>query len=215
MTSDRFGLIVFDWDGTLVDSLATIVDAMRATIEDLQLPPRADSEVRAVIGLGFIEAIAELFPEISDADHGRLRELYREQFLARGLQPQMFPGARETLTALAAGGVTLAVATGKGRVGLDRELANTGLAPLIRASRCADECASKPAPVMLEQLMAELGHAPERTLMVGDAEFDLLMASNAGTAAVGISGGAHDDARLWRHKPLAVLRSVAELPTIL
>jgi len=111
--------------------------------------------------------------------------------------------------------VILAVATGKGRAGLDRELGETGLAALIADSRCADECKSKPDPQMLEELMLALGHDPEGTLMVGDAEFDLLMARNAGTAAIAVRGGAHDASRLAPHQPMAILDAVTELPGFL
>jgi phosphoglycolate phosphatase len=109
----------------------------------------------------------------------------------------------------------LGIATGKGRVGLDRELEETGLAGLVAASRCADQCSSKPAPDMLLELMAQLVHEPRGTLMVGDSEYDLLMARNAGAASVGVAGGAHDRERLLAHGPLAVIDSVAELPRVL
>ena len=211
----RYGLIVFDWDGTLVDSLGRIVRAMHATIGDLALPPRTDAELRAGIGLGFDEVVGNLFPELSRADRTRVRETFRDHFLDGGQAAQLFPGAREALSALAGQGATLAVATGKGRVGLDRELAETGLGALMVATRCVDECASKPAPDMLEQLMECVGHARDETLMVGDSEYDLLMARNAGTASVGVAGGAHAHEALARHTPLAIIASVAELPNLL
>lgn len=211
----RYGLIVFDWDGTLVDSLGRIVHAMRSTIGELELPARTDDELRAGIGLGFDEVIGNLYPEFSRADRMRVRETFREHFLDGGQTAQLFPGARESLATLAGQGATLAVATGKGRVGLDRELVETGLGPLMVATRCVDECASKPAPDMLEQLMECVGHTREETLMVGDSEYDLLMARNAGTASVGVAGGAHAHERLARHATLAVIASVAELPRLL
>ena len=211
----RFGLIVFDWDGTLVDSLGRIVAAMHSTIAELALPPRTDDELRAGIGLGFDEVVARLFPELARADRARVRDAFRDHFLAGGRTAQLFPGARVALERLAADGATLAVATGKGRAGLDRELAETGLGELMIATRCVDECASKPAPEMLEQLMDCTGHARETTLMVGDSEYDLLMARNARAAAVGVAGGAHAHELLARHAPLAVIASVAELPGLL
>lgn len=211
----RFDLVVFDWDGTLVDSLANIVGAMQATIDALALPPRSDAEVRAVIGLGFGEVLGQLFPELSVRDHERVRAAYREYFLGAGHKAQLFPGVRETLDALDAAGLTLGVATGKAHAGLVRELEETGLAGLMAATRCADQCSSKPAPDMLLQLMDELLHEPVRTLMVGDSEYDLLMARAAGTASVGVSGGAHGRVRLAALAPLAVIDSVVELPEIL
>lgn len=217
MTPDgtRFDLVVFDWDGTLVDSLANIVGAMQATIGELALPARSDAEVRAVVGLGFGEVLNQLFPDLSTRDHERVRNAYREHFLGAGHTAQLFPGVRETLTALGASGLTLGVATGKARVGLMRELEETGLAGMMAATRCADQCLSKPAPDMLLQLMDELFHEPVRTLMVGDSEYDLLMARAAGTASVGVTGGAHARDRLAALEPLAVIDSVADLPPLL
>lgn len=211
----RFDLIVFDWDGTLVDSLANITAAMQATIRELALPARGDAELRAVVGLGFGEVLTQLFPDLSAGDHARVRAAYRDHFLGAGHTAQLFPGVRETLEALHAGGVTLGVATGKATAGLERELHETGLASLMSATRCADRCNSKPAPDMLLQLMDELFHAPVRTLMVGDSEYDLLMARHAGTASVGVAGGAHARERLIALQPLAVIDSVADLPLFL
>lgn len=208
-------LIVFDWDGTLVDSVARIIDAMRWTIDEFALQARSDDEIRGVIGLGFNEVLHRLFPEAPIADHDRIRALYRDRFLGSGTRARLFPGVRETIDALAAAGYTLGVATGKGRAGLERELAETGLVGLMAATRCADQCSSKPAPDMLFELMDQLGHAPARTLMVGDSEYDLLMALNAGTASVGVAGGAHARERLELHRPIAVVDSVAELPGLL
>ena len=213
--SGRYGLVVFDWDGTLVDSLGRIVAALRATIDEMKLPPKTDHELRAGVGLGFDEVVRRLFPELGVDDRARVRLVFRERFLADGTDSRLFPGAREALEALAREGMTLAVATGKGRAGLDRELIETGLADLMVATRCVDECASKPAPEMLEQLMEATGHARDATLMVGDSEYDLLMAKNAGTAAVGVAGGAHGHSTLARHEPLAIIDSVAELPPLI
>lgn len=213
--SRRFDLIVFDWDGTLSDSVAHIVTTMRAAIGDLGLPEPPEHAMRGVIGLGLREALADLFPAHTTADHDRVRSQYRERFLASGVRASLFAGARELLEQLSADGYTLAIATGKGRAGLDRELAETDIGHLIAASRCADECPSKPAPDMLEQLMWTLDHDPGRTVMVGDAEFDLLMARNAGTASVGVAGGAHATDRLFVHQPLAVLDRVTELPRVI
>ncbi len=198
-----------------MDSVGNIVSTMQATIQRLDLPPRSDDEVRAVIGLGLYEALSTLFPGQSRADQERVREAYRDHFLGAAVRPTLFPGVRDTLASVAERGVTLAVATGKGRAGLDRELAETGLADFMAGSRCADECRSKPDPQMLEELMLSLGHEPQSTLMVGDAEFDLLMARNAGTAAIGVRGGAHDDNRLALHQPLAIIDAVTELPGML
>lgn len=214
MKSD-YGLIVFDWDGTLIDSLGGIVGAMRMTVERLGLPPLATDDMRAVVGLGLVEALRTLFPGRTDADYERIRGTYREVFLSGKPEARLFPGAFDTVSGLVDAGHTVAIATGKGRAGLDRELAETGLGRLVAASRCADECASKPAPDMLHELMDHLGHEAGATLMVGDSEYDLLMAKNAGTPAVAVTGGAHASERLVRHQPIAVIESVVELPGVL
>jgi phosphoglycolate phosphatase len=208
-------LLVFDWDGTLVDSLGRIVSTMQQAITAAGLPARSDTQIRAVVGLGLPEALASLYPELPGLRHEQLREAYRAQFLSTGLTAELFPGARDTLDALATAGYTISIATGKGRAGLDRELGETGLMDLVVASRCADECRSKPAPEMLQQLMEATGAAPSETVMVGDSEFDLLMALNAGVRSIGIAGGAHANERLLQHRPLAILESVVHLPGVL
>ncbi len=211
----NYDLIVFDWDGTLIDSLGGIVDAMRMTVERLDLPPLTEAEMRAVVGLGLVEALRTLFPDRTGADYERIRGAYREIFLSEKPEARLFPGVYETVSGLVDAGHSVAIATGKGRAGLDRELRETGLGRLVSASRCADECMSKPAPDMLHELMGHLGHDASATLMVGDSEYDLLMAKNAGTPAVAVTGGAHADERLMRHRPIAVIGSVVELPGIL
>src|SRR5690606_19493567 len=103
----RFDLVVFDWDGTLVDSLGRIVAALRATIDELGLPSRPEHELRAGVGLGFDEVVRRLFPELDVADRARVRAVFREHFLAGDAVAQLFPGAREALESLAKDGLTL------------------------------------------------------------------------------------------------------------
>ncbi len=203
---DGFRLIVFDWDGTLMDSEARIVDCLRRAAEAAGLPALPAERLREVIGLSLDGAFARLYPEAGAATRARLAEAYREEFLHRNPTPsRLFPGARELLSRLHAGGRLLAVATGKARRGLDRVLAETGLGRYLHASRCADETASKPSPRMLHEILDELAVAPGQALMVGDTDYDLEMARAAGVAAVGVTHGVHDAERLRRHRPLALV----------
>ena len=207
-----FKLIVFDWDGTLMDSEAKIVASARAAITDLSVPPLANERIRNIIGLGLREAVECLFPEGDEAFHRQFVERYRYHFLIADQTPMpLFAGAEDTLSALCDQGYMLAVATGKARRGLDRVLDETGLRRHFLTSRCADEAPSKPHPQMLEEIMEELGVAGDETLMVGDTEYDLQMARNAGTRAIGVSYGVHGCERLLQFEPLACLDDISEL----
>jgi len=209
-----FRLLVFDWDGTLMDSAARILACIRAAARDLEQQMPEDAAARNVIGLGLREAMAALFPDAAESALQALSERYRYHFLGAEPTPErLFPGVGETIRCLERKGYLLAVATGKGRRGLDRSLAATGLAGVFHATRCADETCSKPDPTMLLQLMDELDVEPWETLMIGDTEYDLRMAANAGTAAVGVGYGVHAPHRLARHAPLACLDSITELDT--
>jgi phosphoglycolate phosphatase len=210
---ESFSLVVFDWDGTLMDSQARIVACIQAAFRELGRDPPSRAAASDIIGLGLDEAMARLWPGSEAAERGALVAQYRRQFLETNQTPSaLFPGARETLEWLAAEGYLLAVATGKSRVGLDRALAETGLGELFHATRCADETFSKPHPQMLLELMDELGAAARQTLMVGDTEYDLQMAANARAHSLAVCYGVHDPERLLALGPLACLKSLAEIP---
>lgn len=215
-TGMRFRLIVFDWDGTLMDSEAKIVACIRAASTDLGIDPPADAASRNIIGLGLKEAVDMLFPGTGETFRLQLEERYRHHFLYANRTPSpLFPGTTETLASLEAAGYLLGVATGKSRRGLRRALEETGLVGCFHASRCADETFSKPHPAMLLEVMEELGAEPTETLMIGDTEYDMQMARNAGTAALGVSYGVHDRARLLRHRTLGCLDDIQQLPFFL
>ena len=207
----RFDLIVFDWDGTLIDSAGAIVACMQAAAVDLGLPAPAEERARHVIGLGLHDALAYALPGLPVAQYGRMVERYRHHFLALDAALPLFTGARELLNTLQGRGHRLAIATGKSRAGLARALEQAGLSRAFDATRCADQCAAKPAPEMLLELMAELATEPDRTLMIGDTAHDLQMAANAGVAAVAVAYGAHPLAQLTALGPLTVADSTAEL----
>lgn len=207
----QFDLVVFDWDGTLMDSAGAIVRAIMAACRDLGVAPPSDERARHVIGLGLQDALRLAVPDLAPADYPRMAGRYRHHYLSSDHELTLFDGAREMLEWLATEGLLLAVATGKSRQGLDRALGHSGLGALFHATRCADESFSKPHPAMLEELMEELQVAAERTLMIGDTTHDLQMARNAGVAAVAVSFGAHPRALLEGEQPLACVATPAEL----
>lgn len=207
-----FDLIVFDWDGTLMDSEARIISSMRAAFTELAVAPPPPEAVREVIGLGLDEALHRLWPAASGSRRRTLMDAYRQQYLIADTTPMpLFEGAAEMVQDLHESGWLLAIATGKSRRGLDEALTASGLGRLFHATRCADESFSKPHPAMLEALMDELGVDAGRTLMIGDTEYDLEMARNAGAAAVAVGYGAHAAERLTAQGPLCCAMSIGEL----
>lgn len=211
MPAKRYELIVFDWDGTLMDSAGAIVRAIQAACEDLGLPVPEDARARHVIGLGLSDALSYAVPELTEDKYPDMVARYRHHYLSRDQELVLFDGIESTLKRLADGGWWLAVATGKSRVGLDRALAHTGLGAHFHATRCADECFSKPHPAMLEELMAELSVPAARTLMVGDTTHDLQMAQNAGVDGLAVTFGAHAAAMLASVPSVAHVATPAEL----
>jgi len=207
----RFELIVFDWDGTLVDSTALIAESLQQACRDLGLPVPDDAAARYVIGLGLADAMKSVAPELPLHRHSELGARYREHYLAREAGIPLFAGARELLAELDAAGYLLAVATGKTRAGLARSLARIGLEGTFHATRCADEGFPKPHPDMLLHLMERLAVEPDATLMIGDTTHDLDLAQNAGAAGLAVAYGAHPTTDLVGRSPLATLHSVAEL----
>lgn len=210
--SRRFELLVFDWDGTLMDSAAEIVLAMQRAIQDLGLPERSADRMRELIGLGLDDVLRRLFPEMQTQKVRALLTAYRRRYTAPGGQSRPFPGVAETLSVLSETGYELAIATGKSRRGLDRNLSETGLGPFFRHSRCADESSPKPAPDMLEHLLLRSATEPERAVMIGDTEYDMAMAAAAGVTAIGVACGVHDSIRLREAGAVAVLEDVRALP---
>ena len=207
----RFRAIVFDWDGTLVDSTALIAGALRSACAAIGNPVPSETDARFVIGLGLADALAHVAPGL-DADRQRaLLGHYRNHYLDGEAAIPLFDGAYAMLEELDAAGYLLGVATGKTRVGLDRAIAALGLAGRFHATRCADEGFPKPHPDMLRVLMDRLAVQPAETLMIGDTTHDLDLARNAGAHAVAVAYGAHDVEGLRSRAPLALVHSLAEL----
>jgi phosphoglycolate phosphatase len=199
----RFDLIVFDWDGTLVDSTQLIVDSVIAASIDVGLKEPEPSAVRGIIGLGLQEALLELFGSISEAQLQQMVARYRFHYFTEDHQVPLFDGVFEAIVDLEKQGFMLAVATGKGRRGLNQSLERSGLLKYFHATRCVDECNSKPHPQMLIELMDDLGTEPARTLMIGDTIHDLQMAQNANVASLAVTYGAQPIESLLPCAPLA------------
>lgn len=208
-----FAAVVFDWDGTLVDSIASIVGCTERALADVGAPPVAAEAIRRTIGLGIRDMIEELVPHCDDALFLAICQAYRDHWRGHfGSLHQPFAGVADVLAGLAADGYLLSVATAKSRRGLAVDLERTGLGRHFVASRTVDEAPPKPHPGMLEGLVDELGVRRERTLMIGDTAHDLQMAVNAGTAAVAVLGGSHGREQLATVRHLATLGGVGELP---
>lgn len=205
-------LVVFDWDGTLMDSADHIVACLQNSIIELSLEPRTNDEVKNIIGLGMREALLVLYPQATDAVFSAIVERYRIHFFDQKTDPcELFSGAKDLIQELDAKEYFLAVATGKGRNGLDKILSETGLGEFFPITRCADETHSKPHPQMMLDIIDYYGVEANEAIMVGDTEYDLKMANNAAAHSVAVSYGVHDKQRLLDCKPLTCLDSLHEL----
>lgn len=211
MARQQFDLIVFDWDGTLMDSTTQITRSIQAACRDLHLPIPDDAAARYVIGLGLSEALQTAVPTLAQQDYPKLVERYRIHYLLDDVPTELFAGVRDMLEELHDTGYLLAVATGKSRAGLNRALDETGLTHVFDGTRCADETFSKPHPAMLQELTNELGQDMARTVMIGDTTHDLQMAINAGAAGIGVAYGAHPADGLLALQPRFIATGVPAL----
>lgn len=207
----RFDLIAFDWDGTLFDSTQIIVRCIQRAVADVGGTVPSDQAASYVIGMGLMQALAHAAPDVPQSQYAELGSRYREHYAAHQDDLALFDGVLPLLAELKGRHHWLAVATGKSRRGLDESLRSVELKQVFDSSRTSDETAGKPDPRMLLELMAELGVAPQRTLMIGDTTHDLQMALNAGCASVGVSYGAHEPAAFDALAPLFVAHSVPQL----
>lgn len=207
----RFDLIAFDWDGTLFDSTAIIVRCIQEAVRDVGGTVPSPKDAAYVIGMALMPALAHAAPDVPKEKYPMLNERYRHHYMKQQDALSLFDGVLDLLRTLRDRQHLLAVATGKSRVGLNQALASVELHHLFDSSRTADETAGKPDPLMLQELMSELGVTPERTLMIGDTTHDLEMAHHAGCASIGVSYGAHEPTAFARWHPLTVAHSVSEL----
>lgn len=208
----NYDLVIFDWDGTLMDSVAQIVRSIQAAAQILGVDVPSEAAAKDIIGLGLPEAMQVLFPTVTEVAREALRQQYATHFVASSASAtRPFAGAEAMLQALRTNGQQLAVATGKSRKGLDRVMADVGWAGYFTATRCADETLSKPDPRMLIELLTELDVPVGRALMVGDTTYDLAMAEAIGMASVGVTYGVHSGERLLAHRPLTLCHSLPAL----
>jgi phosphoglycolate phosphatase len=206
----KYRLIVFDWDGTILDSPAGIAEAIQASCSDLGLEVPDRDKASHVIGLGLPELMRTVAPALPAERYPEFIEAYRNHFRAREPSMQLFPGMRNLIEEISATHL-LGIATAKSRRGLERALDTTGLRPHFRASRTADETQPKPHPHMLLEILDELSLSREDALMIGDTSHDMEMARAAGVDALAVSYGAHREAGLRACGPLGCFSSVRDL----
>jgi phosphoglycolate phosphatase len=213
---NKFDLIIFDWDGTLINSIEWIVNCMQEASASCTFDIPADTAVKEVIGLSLKKAMSELFPGIDERAQARFIDCYSRLFFSKQIvKDDLFVGVFEMLVQLKTAGYQLTVATGKTRKGLQKALQGTGTAALFSTTRCADETASKPNPAMIYEIMQQLGMDNKRTLMVGDSVHDMQMAANAQIASVAVSCGANSVTQLQSYEPLYCLEQTTELLDLL
>ncbi|SES73806.1 MULTISPECIES: HAD family hydrolase [Marinobacter] len=207
-----YKVVIFDWDGTLVDSVEHIAGSLHQAAVELGFPAREREAYRDIIGLGMVEALEALYPGISREEMQAIREGYARYFFARKTMPQnVFDGMAEVVADLKLDSRLVAVATGKSRRGLDPALISSGLGPHFDVTRCADETRSKPDPRMLVEILEHFEVEPSDAVMVGDTRYDLDMARRIRMPAIGVEWGVHKRDELGKYDPVCVATSVTEL----
>ncbi|MBC53271.1 MAG: HAD family hydrolase [Gammaproteobacteria bacterium] len=207
---------IFDWDGTVVDSIEHISNCLHHAATSIGYPALERAAYSNIIGLGLVEALRTLYPTITSDDMVAMRDAYSSHFMATAATAQkVFPGITDILQDLHSSNRHCAVATGKSRRGLDRALEHSQLGSWFHITRCADETRSKPDPSMLVEILNHLQLEPSDAVMIGDTSYDLEMAANIGMPSIGVPWGAHHRDILARHKPIAIASSVAELRELL
>ncbi|CAD5279504.1 putative phosphoglycolate phosphatase [Alteromonas sp. 38] len=212
----RYKLVIFDWDGTLMDSADKIINCMQIAAKHCDVPVPSADAVSHIIGISLKPAIKQLFNIDDDALAERLVLAYKEAFVSHDATPcPLFNGVDDLLSALQAEGATLAVATGKARRGLDRAWLQTGTGHFFSASRCADDAQSKPSPDMLLQILDELNISAHDAVMIGDTTYDMQMAKSIGMRRIGVSYGVHAQVHLEALAPETIVHSIGELQQFL
>jgi phosphoglycolate phosphatase len=208
----RYQLIIFDWDGTLMDSASRIISCLQQASLKADLPLQSEHDYRRYIGLSLQEVLKRLHPEATQWQLTVMDAVYRWQFMeANHTDMRLFLGAESVLDKLKQSGKKLAIATGKSRQGLNLVLAETGLAHYFDVTKSAEETRSKPDPQMLQDILTELHIPVSQALMIGDAVFDLEMAQNIGMDALALTHGVHDRAELAPYHPIAFCDDLIQL----
>jgi phosphoglycolate phosphatase len=209
----QFDLVVWDWDGTIADSTGMITQALIKAADEAGLPVLSEARARSIIGLGLRESIEVLYGDIPEFQAQALATNYQRNYYAGENNMVLFDGIADTIATLDRKGCKQAVATGKGRRGLNSALQLSGLSKFFNATKTVDECFSKPHPQMLDELMDELVVMPERTLMIGDSQYDMQMGKNAGVITAAVSYGSQTASHLQQYSPDYMFDDVATLST--
>lgn len=210
----KYKLVIFDWDGTVMDSISKIVNCIRHSALALNIEPPSDTAIKNIIGMSLELAIEVLFPD-DVAQHPALIKGYKQQYRVDTTPTPVFDNVENVLSTLKTQGVILAIATGKGRAGLERLLDESQLREFFSASRTSCEAQSKPSPDMLYQLLDELGVNVDDALMIGDTKIDMAMAKAAGMDRIGVTMGVHNAEQLNEFTPVATVDSYQQLQRIL
>lgn len=208
-------LIIFDWDGTLADSMYRIIASMQQAAERVQQPVLEAERIRHIIGLGLPEAVAALYPDTPAAEQAQIQQAYRYCFQQQTLEQPLFAGVEPLLQRLLAAGKTLAVATGKSRSGLNEMLKRTQLQAYFQITRCADETTSKPDPQMLQEILQHTGHLAAGAVLIGDSIYDIQMAQAIGMSSIGVTYGACSQPMLQQAGADHIVHCVNDLTTLL
>jgi phosphoglycolate phosphatase len=212
----KFKVVIFDWDGTLVDSVEHIAESLHQAAGALGFPVLERQAYRDIIGLGMIEALERLYPGISSEERVAIRESYAQYFFSKKTMPQnVFAGMADVVADIRRAGLGCAVATGKSRRGLGKALTTSGLGEYFDITCCADETRSKPDPAMLEKIILHYGIEPKDAVMIGDTRYDLEMAQRIGMPSVGVEWGVHQRDVLRDYAPHAIVDTVPDLRRVL
>ncbi len=203
-----YQLVIFDWDGTVMDSAQKIANCIKAAARDLGIEEPSDVKAKNIIGLGLVQAMTILFPKLNNGQITKLVEVYKYHFVMGDVTEQkLFSGVEQGLQILNDGGALLAVATGKSRTGMDRVFNEIDIKHHFVATRCGDETRSKPHPQMLLELLDYTAIDPKKSIMIGDTTYDMDMAANAGMHGLAVSYGVHAEQDLLKSNPIEVLGS--------
>ena len=212
----NYHFVIFDWDGTLMDSTSRIVSSMQQTARLVEQHIPSVDHIKSTIGLSMDAVITELFPSAREPLKNTIRDIYREQYVDKDTTPSpLFAGALDLLNWLENEGIKTAVATGKARAGLSRALLSVGLESYFKHTICADEANSKPHPEMVHRLLNETGLDSDKTLVIGDSVHDINMANNALVDSVGVTTGASEREALKSLRPIAVIDNLNQLKNLL
>ena len=208
----KYKLVIFDWDGTVMDSVARIISCVKTAQHRGQLPPSSDQQIKNIIGLSLDAAMLALYPTLDEQQLKDMVDAYREEYVENDSTPTpIFDQLESVLIALKQRDIKIAVATGKGRGGLERVIEVSGLGHYFCDTVCASDAKSKPDPQMIDILLSRLNIKREDALMIGDSTLDMAMARSAGIDAVGVTYGVHTREELAAHQPVAIVDNAGAL----